>query len=152
MPIPDLEANGELPVGIHIATVQEVEDKFGKSSDRRKFLMAGLKSAIKQFKQVDVKKVFVDGSFTTGKKEPNDIDGCWAASGVSEDKLNLLDENFWKFKTVEEFEKGRAEIKKKYGLDFFIAEQVEGSINKPFLEFFQTNRDGEGKGIIQIDI
>lgn len=152
MPIPELGANGELPVGIHTATVQEVENKFGKSSDRRKLLMLGLKSAVEQFKQVDAKKIFIDGSFTTDKEEPNDIDGCWATSGVSEAKLNLLDKNFWNFKTVEEFNICRVKIMKKYGLDFFIAEHIEGSTDKPFPEFFQTNKDGEEKGIIQINL
>ena len=65
MPIPNLEINGELPVGMHIATVEEVEDRFGKSNDRRKLLMNGLKNALQQFAKVEVKKVFVDGSFTT---------------------------------------------------------------------------------------
>ena len=152
MPIPDLETNGELPVGIHTATVQEVEDRFGKHSNRRKLLMAGLKKAVEQFRQVGVKKIFVDGSFTTDKESPNDIDGCWASSGVNEDKLYLLDEGFWKFDSGAEFQKCRENIKEKYGLDFFIAEHIEGSTNKPFPEFFQTNREGEEKGIIQINL
>ena len=52
-------------MGMHIATVEEVEDRFGKSNDRRKLLMNGLKNALQQFAKVEVKKVFVDGSFTT---------------------------------------------------------------------------------------
>ena len=40
----------------------------------------------------------------------------------------------------------------KYGLDFFIAEYAEGSTNKPFPEFFQTDRNGGAKGIIQINL
>ena len=152
MPIPNLEANGELPVGIHIATVEEVEDRFGKTNDRRKLLMNGLKNALEQFEKVEVKKVFVDGSFTTDKDEPNDIDGCWATTGVKEENLHLLDENFWKFGTVVEFQKCKEEILKKYGLDFFIAEHIEGRTNKPFPEFFQTDRNGDAKGIIQINL
>ena len=91
MSIPELEINGELPVGIHIATVEEVEDRFGQSNDRRKLLMSGFKNAIEQF---EVKRIFVDGSFTTDKEDPNDIDGSWATSGVNEDNLHLLDELF----------------------------------------------------------
>jgi hypothetical protein len=41
---------------------------------------------------------------------------------------------------------------KKYGLDFYIAEHKEGSTNKPFPEFFQTDRNGDAKGIIQINL
>ena len=49
------------------------------------------------------------------KEEPNDIDGCWTASGVKEENLHLLDENFWKFSSVEEFQKCREKILAKYG-------------------------------------
>lgn len=152
MPIPELEENGELPAGIHIATIKEVEQKFGTSSARRKLLVSGLRTAIKQFEQVGVQRVYVDGSFTSDKEEPNDIDGCWVTQGVDENKLHLLDRDFWEFVSVAEFNKCRDEIKRKYGLDFYIAEWNEGSTGKPFPEFFQTNRDGEPKGIIQINL
>ena len=36
--------------------------------------------------------------------------------------------------------------------DAFIAEIIEGGSGKPFPEFFQTNRDGDPKGIIQINL
>ncbi len=152
MPIPDLVNGGELPAGVHIATIEEVAERFGASSDRRKLLMNGLVSAILQFKQVAVKKIFVDGSFTTDRENPNDIDGCWATAGVDESKLHLLDKDFWDFETVQDFNRSRSEIKRKYGLDFFIAEHIEGSSGKPFPAFFQTNRDGKEKGIIQVNL
>lgn len=149
MSIPTLTATGELPPGIHMATIGEVESAFGQSSDRRRLLLKGLKEAMAIFKVANVSKIFVDGSFTTDKEEPNDIDGCWSAEGVDE---QLLDRRFWDFETPQEFEKNRNEIKNEFGIDFFIAEIIEGGSGKPFPEFFQTNRDGDPKGIIQINL
>lgn len=149
MSIPTLTATGELPPGIHMATIGEVESAFGQSSDRRRLLLKGLKEAMAIFKVANVSKIFVDGSFTTDKEEPNDIDGCWSVEGVDE---QLLDRRFWDFETPEEFEKNRNEIKNEFGIDFFIAEIIEGGSGKPFPEFFQTNRDGVPKGIIQINL
>lgn len=152
MPIPDFEENGELPAGIHVATLLEVLEKFGTASEKRKFLVSGLKLVIKQFKQVGVQRIYVDGSFTSDKEGPNDIDGCWSTEGVDEKMLNLLDRDFWQFSSIEEFNECREEIKRKYGLDFYIAEWNEGSTGKPFPEYFQTTRDGRPKGIIQINL
>lgn len=150
MPIPNLQA-GELPGGEHLATIEEVEDMFGIQNDRRKLLMAGLKTASQQFKDAGVKHIYVDGSFTTEKEEPADIDGCWSTIGdIDETKL---DPDFWDFKNdIEEVKRCRERIKTKYHLDFFMAEWTEGSTNKPFPEFFQTNRDGYPKGILKIEL
>jgi hypothetical protein len=134
MPIPKLMANGELPPGVHIVSLAEVETSFGQTNHRRRQLMKGLKEALALFKIANVSKVFVDGSFTTDKDEPNDIDGCWSCIGV------------------DDFERKRQDIKNEFGIDFFIAEIIEGGCGKPFPEFFQTNRDGELKGIIQINL
>lgn len=149
MPIPDLNSFGELPPGIHVASVAEVENIFGKSSDRRKILIKGLKQAIKIFKNASVPRIFVDGSFTSSKIDPNDIDGCWSAEGAN---LEKLDPRFWDFEDTKDFQKKREEIKCKYGLDFFIAELIEGGSGRPFPEFFQTNRNGDFKGIVQINL
>jgi hypothetical protein len=149
MPIPKLMANGELPPGVHIVSLAEVETAFGQTNHRRQLLMKGLKGALLLFKTANVSKVFVDGSFTTDKDEPNDIDGCWSFTGVDEQKL---DPRFWDFESIDDFERKRQDIKNEFGIDFFIAEIIEGASGKPFPEFFQTNRDGEPKGIIQINL
>ncbi len=149
MPIPTLMPNGELPPGVHIVSLTEVETVFGRTNDRRRLLMKGLKKALSLFKAANVSKVFVDGSFTTDKDEPNDIDGCWSSIGVDELKL---DTRFWDFESIDDFERKRHEIKNEFGIDFFIAEIIEGGSGKPFPEFFQTNRDGDPKGIIQINL
>ncbi len=73
MSIPNVEKSGELPAGVHAATIKEIEKRFGRSSDRRRLLMTGLKKAIDEFKKVNVKKIYVDG--------------CWVSEGVKEEDL-----------------------------------------------------------------
>ena len=112
--------------------------------------MMGLKLALQNFKTAGVTTVFIDGSFTSQKDEPHDIDGCWSAKG--EINLSVLDPLFWNFETPEEFTVARNQTIEKYGIDFFIAEWIEGESGKPFPEFFQKNRDGNPKGILKVNL
>lgn len=150
MPIPSLNQNGELPPGDHVATMSEVEIAFGASSDRRKHLTDGLKRAVEMFKAAGVKFVLIDGSYTTDKIDPEDIDGCWSAGGNLD--LSKINKAFWDFADSAQFQTQRAVVKTQYGLDFFIAELMESGSGKPFSEFFKTNRDGDPKGIIKIEL
>ncbi|APJ04239.1 hypothetical protein AXG55_10100 [Silvanigrella aquatica] len=64
-----------------MAILEQVKFRFGNSNPRREALMIGLKSAIENFRQAGVKRIWIDGSFVTSKFEPNDIDGCWRYLG-----------------------------------------------------------------------
>jgi hypothetical protein len=142
MTIPEFDKHGELPPGEHIATIKQVEDRFGKSNPRRQALMAGLKSAIENFIASGVKKIWIDGSFVTSKFEPNDIDGCWEYDEKVD--LTLLDQVF--------LQRSRLPMKAKYGLEFFPASIIEGATGLPFPRFFQLNRDAQPKGILVVTL
>lgn len=104
MSIPKLQANSELPQGEHLASLDEVEVVYGLSNERRKILMKGLRSAASNLEAAGVKTIWLNGSFVTGKKEPNDIDGCW-------EYHNLID-----IKTLDPIFLGsRVEMKKNMG-------------------------------------
>ena len=51
-----------------------------------------------------------------------------------------------------DFRNQRAAMKKKYGVDFFPANELEKTNGKPFLEFFQKDRDGKPKGILKVKL
>lgn len=130
---------GNLPLGIHWANWKEFEKQFGTNS-RRKLLLTGLKQAIASLKKAGCRTVFVDGSFVTSKELPGDFDACWSVEGVDPDLLDpvLLD-----------FSNGRAAQKAKFGGELFPAELIEGGSGKPFLDFFQTDKNtGKPKGIV----
>ena len=139
MSIPALKSNGELPEGEHCASLDEVERVYGSSTDRRKLMMRGLRDAVSNFVSSNVETLWIDGSFVTDKEEPNDIDGCWEYTDSVD--TTILD-------TV--FLGPRVEMKKKYGLDFFMANITEAGSGLPFPNFFQVNRDGDPKGIIVV--
>ena len=141
MSIPKLQNNTELPVGEHLASLHEVEQVYGLSTAQRKILMRGLLDAVSNLEIAGVKTIWINGSFVTSKKEPNDIDGCWEYNPSV--NINVLDPVFLG---------GRAEMKKKYGLDFFIANYIEAGSGLPFPKFFQKNRDGLQKGILVVKL
>ena len=149
MAIPSLNA-GELPTGIHLTTLEEIEFAFGRQNNRRKVLLSGLKKATQMFREAGVRFILVDGSFVTDKEEPADVDGCWSAAG--EVDFTKIDSDFWDFNDISDFQMKRKNVKEKYRLDFFIAELIEEGSGKPFSEFFQTNRDGYPKGILKIEL
>ena len=137
--IPVFDQTGMLPPGIYWAGWKEFEKRFGTNS-RRKLLLNGLKKAAKSLQKAGCRAVFVDGSFVTARELPGDFDACWSVEGVDPDWLDsvLLD-----------FSNGRAAQKAKYGGELFPAEMIEAGSGKPFLEFFQTDKNtGKPKGIV----
>jgi len=140
MAIPPLQNNGDLPPGEYSASLDEVEVRFGQSNEQRKKLMQGLRDASDNFSLAGVHKIWVNGSFVTSKKEPNDIDGCWEYSNTVD--ISILDDVF--------LSNTRNDAKAKYGLDFFISNVIEAGSGLPFPHFFQVNRDGKLKGIIVV--
>ena len=65
MSILEFDKNGELPPGEHFATIEQIDERFGKANPRRIALMAGLKSAIENFISAGVGKIWIEGSFFT---------------------------------------------------------------------------------------
>ncbi len=102
----------------------------------------GLKKVVKNLRSAGIEGIYIDGSFVGDKEFPNDIDGCWMPKmGLKTEKIDpaLLD-----------FSQSRKKMKEKYSVDFFLANVIEGASGEPFLEFFQTDRDGKRKAIIKI--
>jgi hypothetical protein len=141
--IPAPNAIGELPPGMHLATLAEVEAVFA-TTPRRRRLFEGLRRALQNLHAAGVRRVFIDGSFVTTKADPNDIDGCW--EWTAEVHLDLLDP------VLLDFAQARQAMRDKYGVDFFLATWVEAGLGLTFLDFFQRNREDTPKGIVQLDL
>lgn len=103
----------------------------------------------KILKKGNVSKVFIDCSFVSDKEEPDDVDGCWSTFGVDASKL---DPRFWDFVDEKDFLLKKESLKKEFGIDFYIAEAFEGESGKPFPCFFQSNRNGDAKGIMEVTL
>jgi hypothetical protein len=128
----------QLPPGIHVATWPELVERFG-TNQRRREILAGLLRALQALKAAGCQRAYVDGSFVTSKEVPGDFDGCWDHTDVDFDVLDpvLLD-----------FDGHREAQKAKFEGEMFTADAP----GNRFLEFFQLDRDGRPKGIIQINL
>ncbi len=72
--LPDFDENGNLPPGIYRCTIEEVAARFGSGSPERETEIAELRRCVQWAKDAGIIRLIVDGSFTTAKAEPNDVD------------------------------------------------------------------------------
>ncbi len=83
--IPDFREDGYLPEGLHLATFDEVADRFGTGSHRRAYLLQRLRKWVALAHSTGAKRLLIAGSFVTSKTDPNDIDSViWLADDFSE--------------------------------------------------------------------
>jgi hypothetical protein len=74
MPIPPLQEDGLLPPGLYLAEMNEIEERFGKSTPQRKMLFERLRMFVELAQHCGAQRMFVNGSFVTAKPEPSDVD------------------------------------------------------------------------------
>jgi hypothetical protein len=73
--LPPFNADGNLPEGIHQASLTEVLARFGVGSARRKWLGDRMGELLSHAKTTGkLHRVFLWGSYVTAKKSPNDLD------------------------------------------------------------------------------
>ena len=141
--MPQFDADGLLPPGVHWGNWDELTDRLG-NNPWRQHLMTGLRSALDNLKGAGCRTVYINGSFVTSKGLPNDYDACWEEAGVDPEALDPV---------LLTFDPGRATQKAKYLGELFPASIIADTGGLSFLEFFQTDKDtGRTKGIIAIDL
>lgn len=135
--------NGYLPEGVHGMSLADVAKYFAWNT-RRRFLFGGLSRAITTLQFAGCRSVILDGSFVTAKEEPGDWDAAFDPVGVIP---SLIDPILLKH------DDGRRAMRAKYLGDMFpwtaLASTATGSI---YRQFFQKDRDGNPKGIIEIKL
>lgn len=74
MPLPAFNEEGDLPPGVHRATLEEVLERFGEGSVQRCVVAARLKRVYELVSSTGhLARFVVFGSFVTAKEEPNDF-------------------------------------------------------------------------------
>jgi hypothetical protein len=144
MPLPEFNELGDLPEGIHEATLTEVIVRFGAGTAQR-IEVSGRLQRISQLAlatgQLD--RLLVFGSYVSNVTDPNDVDvilvmrngfrseDCPADAAVLFDHARANDEMgasiFW------------------VRPDMLLGEPIE-----EFLAFWQTKRDGRKRGVVEI--
>ncbi len=72
--IPAFNEHGYLPPGIHPATLDEIEQRFGQESELRRDQMESLHWLVDLARRAGVQRLIINGSFVTDAYEPNDVD------------------------------------------------------------------------------
>jgi len=130
--IPPFNEHGYLPPGIHPATIDEVEARFGLESELRRVQMESLRWLVGLARRAGVARLIVNGSFATDAFEPNDVD-C----------VLLIRAGFPKDKAAE------AELLA--GLPFLEIHLVNQADFDLLVErFFATDRHSVPKGMVEV--
>ena len=75
MPLPAFDNRGDLPVGVHQATLAEVIERFGHGAPQRELVMARLLHIYELAQRTGkLLRFIIFGSYVTTKPEPNDVD------------------------------------------------------------------------------
>lgn len=144
MPLPALTESGDLPPGVHQATLSEVMSRFGLGAAQRQTATARLQRIHDLATSTGfLDRLIVFGSYVTDKTEPNDVDVIlvmrddFALASCSADQLALFDHDrasrelgasiFWVRPSMLILET----------LDHFIAS-------------WQVKRDGTKRGIVEV--
>ena len=143
--IPPFDDNGNLPPGIHWADWSEFKERFG-TTRKRLIMIQGLATAMEQLKAAGCRTIYVNGSFVTDEPKPNDFDACWDRDDV--------DSNYLKTHapTLLNLTDKRAAQKAKYGGEIFPSDQLVDDEGTTSIDFFQSDRRQNRKGIIAIDL
>ena len=146
--IPCLNERGFLPPGVHGCSLNEIRKTFGtfNATDRRPSFFRKLETLVAALCKTGVAKaLIVNGSFTTAKIDPNDIDlvlvlpqGHDFSRDLTPDEYNLL---------------SKRRVRKTFGFDMFVAED-ESLEYVRYTRFFQDvkNQPGESKGVLRVEL
>jgi hypothetical protein len=144
MPLPAFESTGDLPPGIHRATLEDVMDRFGAASGQRELCTRRLSHIFELARGTGhLKRFIVFGSYVTAEKTPNDVDVVL----VMEDEFQV---ELCPIEVRGLFDHAIAQAR--YGASvFWIRPSVilDGSVDG-FLAFWQTKRDGFRRGIVEV--
>ena len=134
MTLPILNANGDLPPGVHLSTLKELEARFGASNTIRILMLQRLKRIFAV--------AVIEQALLNSKIDPNDVDvfmvfdDDFDASQADPEARLLLDH-------------GTADAH--FGASvFWLRRPAAFGGEQATIEFWQTKRDGGIRGIVEI--
>lgn len=143
MALPEVTGMGDLPVGVHDATLSEIMWRFGVGSGRRKLLALRLRRVYEIAQSTGrLARFVVFGSFITSKEDPNDVD-----------IFMIMDDEF-DFDALDSdarllFEHAAAQSH--FGCSVFWVRRLAAmGGEQAAIEDWQIKRDGTERGIVEI--
>ena len=130
--IPAFNDDGYLPSGVHAATLEEIAARFGEGSELRRVEMESIGWLVELARRAGVVRVILNGSFTSDRLEPNDVD-CVLLLGADYPRDQGADEEL------------------EAGLPFIDMKRVRAEQFALFVDkIFATDRDHVAKGMIEV--
>lgn len=130
--IPAFDNMGYLPAGVHLASLDEIDVRFGCNSELRRVQMESVRWLVDIAKRAGIVRIVLNGSFTTDALEPNDVD-CVLLAGTDFPRDQAADEELVA------------------GLPFLQCSIVaEADFREIVDRFFASDRDGTIKGMIEV--
>lgn len=145
MSLPPLQKNGYLPIRIHRATLEEIGERFGVGSPRRVFLWRQFVRLLETAKTTGhLRRFYIWGSFPSAKLNPADVDILLVMSAEFESEKLA-------FSLQQAFNHVQAHLE--YGCDvFWVRESINSVAFEMMLEVYQTDRDGQPRGILEVEV
>ncbi len=143
MPLPPFDESGNMPVGIHRATLNEAAARFGSDSPQRARVTKVLKAIFRQARSTgSLTRCIVFGSYVTAKSAPRDVD-----------ILLVMDDTF-------EMEAQSAKVRRLFNHHatehyvgaslFWIRPKAMFMSVDEYLAFFQRTREETLRGIMEV--
>ena len=143
--LPALNNSGNLPEGIHLAAEDEVFGRFATLSARRQWLGEQLRSLLALAKSTgQLARVFLWGSFVTGKEVPNDLDVLlvmsteFAVEAVPTPAQVLFDH-------IQARLRFQADV-------FWTKASIDPQVLHLWLDTYQTGKDFTRRGIVEVGV
>jgi len=141
--LPPLTDAGELPLGVHRASLREILDQFGVGSAQRRVLALRLDRVYRLAEATNhLARFVVFGSFVTSTLEPQDVDvflvmeDTFDASQLAGDASPLFD---------------HAAAQAHFGTSvFWVRHRAAWPDEQAAVEFWQVKRGGGRRGIVEI--
>lgn len=144
MALPVFDSQGDLPVGLHSATLAEVLTRFGHGTPQRELVTTRLLRVYELAQQTGkLLRFVIFGSYVTTKPEPNDVDILL----VMADDFTEQDYDPDRFPI---FEHLRAQ--QELGASLFVIRPgfVIGETVETFITHWQRKRDHSRHGIVEV--
>ena len=143
MPLPYFNSRGDLPEGLHPATISEVILRFGSGTSQRQAVTSRLLRIHDLVKSTGkLKRFIVFGSYVTDEPEPNDIDIFL----VMAEGFNIDD---YTDDTCDIFRHGQAQVE--FGASiFWVGQGTSLTSIDDLIAVWQMKRDQTKRGIVEV--
>jgi hypothetical protein len=144
MALPSFTSSGDLPVGVHRATMEEIVARFGSGTLQRQAVTARLQRIYELAQRTGkLERCIIFGSYVTSKPAPNDVDVIL----VMRDDFRLSDCDR---ETMSVFDHDRADAELRASVFWVRPTMLFLETMEEFTAAWQTTREKTRRGIVEV--